>query len=918
MSRKSLLITLLFVLWHGIKANEALSAGSDDTPSKPLSIAQWMLLGNNNPTNLFCIFESENKDTSMGLIVPSATEKIITLTSDTVSVNYTSTANPLTGQHIQLVGADLDASKPWVITQEIPNQPYMLEGIVSGTIHNIATPSSCLYDSNGQPAHSILKMVGISGLEDDKKGVEYTVAAVRGPDGTFGGPASGFALIKNQHYLFKTGRKVKNNSTGKEEDEEIVRYECEVKNQSETISEVACAAPIDYAAFSIADGLDYLEPDALCLYADKELHRVYIGVYAKAKDTATDQQGVRSLAIGRVCNNKIFLDPIATDEFFNAASYVLGSTGRGAWSCVHALSSMNNSGGYKYLLVAGAHDKELCKRMIFSFPVTDRRLMREQSCEKFFKDAAHGTITTSTASTPSYNYDRFNHRFINDQADAAGRKTVNDTALLLGNEVLPADIVAITSRYDAVYVTVKFENDHSAVFHTQAIIDEQGLIAGWTSWQQVTLAKPNILAFKVENQAIRHSLLKHTAGNTNAKWEPSPWISDNDSAQEGTLQKTLKHLLQEHKSRIEAVEPFQGYTPGIGDHSQSGFIIVGTSCISLVQPSHTFKQWNTDAHYVSHDGSLQTKSKDGYGIITLAGGALEAIAPLRSAAIVTDEQQAWLMVGGKHGIALLADQDGNGWPKVAGMGYGFVNLSSSLCFRLVSNMPNVKKIINSQNRWYCVTDTQCCTMQYEESVLNPRVQVLHTHPRGIYDAAVSYDTLLIATPDGLLKNEVSLEQLPQAPEWSWVDSTEGKRVYKLYFATKKDCDTEFDQGSQLYTIVQGPKQCTHIYRYYAHNNTVKKVNDIFFKDESHPFMEILGSTKLFFTDGHNYVIDQLLAQDREQKIVNINPYSINKTYQRSHIMPFCGDSHDKIKGIARDHITGSIYSYSNHAIRIHG
>lgn len=226
-------------------------------------------------------------------------------------------------------------------------------------------------------------------------------------------------------------------------------------------------------------GEDELANDSVRLVWDEKLNRLYIALWIKTGNNEND--GGRSIVVARVnANESLSFSPIAPDSTFadDRLTNVIGVKKADTFAWARKIGIMHTSTGGSYLIISGNVYEEGDKKVnsIYALPLVDN----------LSNTAQHGTLANKN--TPPVN-----GKFT-DPATADGDLLEIDTdrnAILVGAYPLPVPATTLPSDMviigDTVYVSIEEAqgDDYTyapGIFSSQALFDENGKIARWTTW----------------------------------------------------------------------------------------------------------------------------------------------------------------------------------------------------------------------------------------------------------------------------------------------------------------------------------------------------------------------------------------------------------------------------------------------------
>lgn len=548
---------------------------------------------------------------------------------------------------------------------------------------NFGTPTELLSadpaDANGKPSAEICALA--------TDGTTAVFAAVKGSGQPhFGGSGAGIALmVYNQQTTeyevsdeeYSKIQKAIEQATTPEEKKELfgnIKQDNDGKRKrsvtTKSFAQKNKTIPINRESDFLKIGGDLQAiGDKIALHWHEGFRRLYVGLQATSGSTNND--GARAIAVGHIENEQLVLCPIVGADVFRpgACNEIVGAHGAGATVTIHHIASMLTTTFLDYLIVHGGNgDPEHTARRVYALPILN---LKQENGMLHERDLAlQGTLADPKTAQAVYGGKRsklFKGRHFTQPAKSAGQMaTTDDPAACVGAGPLQAGPIAdILVHDDAVYalVTNADQGYQNGVYQSQAIIGPDGVVVSWTmwslgmnmddavSWCAFERKFPNMLAISNRNTISRTS-----------------WHLDQDDEFAAHLN---NQFCKENGGIHELIE---WDTPELG---QPLLCTIGCKTIAL--------------------GHL----KDNSVTVFANNDVLAELGPLSTAEVAIGNT-GWLFVGGVHGLAALADSDGNGWNTADGLKH-FDQLQG-MKFIKVGDYQFVRKIIYDEHYLYILTD----------------------------------------------------------------------------------------------------------------------------------------------------------------------------------------------------------------------
>ncbi len=640
-----------------------------------------------------------------------------------------------------------------------------------------------------------------------------------------------------------------------------------------------------------------IEQDIITMHWDADLARLYIGFGIKTGNAAGD--GARAVVVGRLDDRKLIFEAIAPNAVFEGGlDKIVGLIKEDADPnvrpsvSIHQIKTMFTSTALHYLIVRGGNGvADTNKNVIFALPLVSGN-----------SDLAkNGTIANKrqeiTADNDVFSESKaFLARTLKEPANVRDDMTISgDTPAQVGAGSLNAgDITDMFVRGDTVFVTVgELTNPgRSGMFYSQALLKANGRIKGWTPWQRV--AGTTNQAFGLGLDSATADFIFMTGDNAqDIKTVKRTIWSDGDEQGLQQLTKILSTQFSAVQLGIHGLFDFPQTTPAL--HEIAMLIATGQDKVVLVQTGQEDAQnimqpTQGDAFtniQQFENGSVNAPIDLGTRVVSIAGGALGTVGPIIAAELVRGGpggNNGWLCVGGGQGLAILAQENGQGWTTLGDqLASGFVGLFANnmpKTFKKIGNYRFVRTLISDSNFLYVLTDTQLDRIaltpekivsgNLEAVTIATPVDLAGVSQNGsLSDCIISEKFALLATSAGLFRvgngRDIGTAQDSAAVGWVPVEVNEGiGPITKLIAASKttraQDVAKE-EIGGQVYVLsaYRGKNQA-QINRFAVQNvvgnpigdETIAPFSDIFVEDIPSYFANLGQFKDLFTTDGALY------------------------------------------------------------------
>lgn len=849
--------------------------------------------------------------------------------------------NPLFDQKVKFLNAA--SGSPSIVLDCQPNVIYYFDH-VQGPSHLFSTTPLC--DAQGQESAGIVALDQFIWL---KRNATFICAAVKPQQGNFGDPDSGIALavfdsLEQEIDVDQDNQAEQNQQTNvpekneKKEKQKIRTFFLKTFDLENGDRDGNKALRLDCSssAIDVAHGLDKIFEHATFCW-DYHLLKLYVGLHIKTKHNASEHQGAHAVVMADFSTKPYKFVPIIHGgaHYKNSPLSVFGSNQE---ACVHHIRAMLTSTNLSYLIVVGGKGNEQhTSRQVLALPLVNANTADNHGAQGTIA-AQHCTITESFK-TNTRNHRRTVARLCTEPATTQPQMPVEYNAAVLvgGSYQLPGPIEKLIVREDAVFVVIqKTATNIGGIFHSQPIFDVQGKIAAWTPWQRMgdffgTATDAFVWEYSF-NVAILQDNPKHifkTSLSPNYKKQKDPVPN---------LAYVVSNLFADCGGIANLLD-IPHYFPGISQQHPISFVIAtGQQQIALIelaghQDGSLINYSNDYATNYIHalDGSLaclQEKIIDQQKPVLLvcSGGALDEIGTIQCATIYTTNKQAWLVVGGSRGLAVLADEHGRGWDSSSGLGSHFQGLRSTMRFYKLGDWSFVQKIVADQEHLYILSNQKFYRFNLDPATIvhnNAKPTCLATSDQCsiIFDIGVSKSLALLATNQGIFFNATSTP-IDNADTITWHKSnTDIKgQPYKFVFLTPTGLEHDFSCNGQIFVIAGSMhNNYSYIYRLFidSHHNLQQRTCMLGEPIDQEIF-HFRNFRNVFYTDGLHYLVGHPSQKDDKAQLDFFTAKTISGRNRSFLQIPLHAKKATTITAVIRNATTGKLLIAGDFGLLTHG
>lgn len=790
----------------------------------------------------------------------------ITPEKTTLNITQLDQQNPLYDRGIrQLALMHIDQQDlPAVVVDNKPNQIILFEHTQSSGSSLLITEP--IKDAQGEPAQQLFGLVA--------NDAGYLFSVTQPNNGQMGDQGTGIATIVRGF-------------TGQEQNKMRVFRQISVSSNGG-------ALPFDKNSAQITLTTDPIAAmNNPILHWDNTLQRLFIGISVTTANTAN--AGARAIAVGRIVNGHLQLTAIGPDTLFTSDTndLLIGVRGADQQATIFDITTLHTTTNLAYLVVlAGTEDNKQLRVFPLVHSVTDDALTGTL--------AAQSAVPEKLAVTTSNNIPLVVSTLLPQAAQLPTDIALpTDPAARIGADVqLPGSIEALLVETDGVFVSVVNASDSTlnGVYRSQALFDNLGRIASWTRWQRAYAPDVPVFFGAARMQdatyfAATGTDTTHVNTVTQTAWQ------DAQTTSLASLNTLVNNTVQSSQKNISSVVELVPNTPGlqniallaIGLYNQLMLAQIAQQVddVTRITPAQDFATIQQFNHGVI-DQPVQAT------VLNLSGGELEKIGFISHTAVARNQttDDAWLVVSGTGGIAILADENGKGWSATQGLTSQFGNIGPSSFHFFATNEP-VKKVIADANFLYLLTDTQLlratitpqaiAQKRLNFSAVATTAGLFANSVRGFTDIVISQERALLGTTNGLYQNlpGTNIQTVQNNNSWAEIvlpeSSTSVEQLVPISVSGVPTDVARFNSGMVLVLTADAGADQARVHRLSIMNNQINLLDDRRILTVPSHFIDYAVFARWFATDGvlMGTAFDQAEKQFVRANFLLSEPYGNN-------------------------------------------
>ncbi|MFH1644654.1 MAG: hypothetical protein ABIA74_05800 [bacterium] len=603
------------------------------------------------------------------------------------------------------------------------------------------------------------------------------------------------------------------------------------------------------------------------MYWDSKLQRLFVVLTGATQDNILNTGGAVSVLVGRIgSNGGLILQPVSglVENYFkqnDTGNNVVGfyaNDNNQYYASGYKVKVMHTSTGYSYLILNGGKeylDEGDAKNQVYALPIV--KSGEEQNIGKLAQKDDFTKIIDAADQLLDVDIDS------------------DFTKAWVGNDYLPLlptinDVENLFVVGDSVFVCLSGDRNtgerEAGIFKSTALFDNDGKIFSWTGWQRVMGSTDKVFGAGLDNKTVNTN--NSNSGNGNF------WYLTGDVANKNTVKVTQwgtgdssdkmlgsfvdflgKEFVQGYAG-VHQIFNFDEKTPGFNAFSM--MIATGYKKVVLLETGKVDgTTFNSTTNYADPNVSIIRKDDD----------VLNQIGPIccsEVSRISTAGNYGWIFVGGFGGLAVLSDNNGDGWNTNIGLNdYQFQNILPGFTLKKIGDFSHIRKLVSDpdNNFLYVVTDESIYKIEMDANnfsaagaplVTGTKIN-LPTSIQGTFisDFMICGNLGLLATIYGLFKTE-DLKGTPIIWEEVKINSgipgiglTSLGPIQSLSFLSRlRGGDTA---TGNLYVLAADMSlDLATVYRFYVENDALILIKE---DDARHYFYQIGEFRSNFITDG---------------------------------------------------------------------
>ena len=858
--------------------------------------------------------------------VSRGNNKFVALAPQTITLNNVAQQNPLFDQGI--LALDLFGKKelPLIVTENEPTIVYLFDQFPS--------PENIHLVSAQKVRDSIANVsAGVVSLASSRKA--HVFAAVKPQGGDFGDDNSGIALFVRDFITV-------------EEDGEQKKFRTFFLVDAPTGRQVQNprAIQLDTRSTTVAidNRLSNIE-NVVDMHWDQSSERLYIALQVTAGNNGND--GARAVVVGRLGNNnQLILSSIVPNDAIQANNNIIAARGANEQVSIHKVKTMFTTTALHYLIVVGGNGApDGTQKSVFALPlvsgvnssaglIADKDAVPQDtfSQKEPFRIIARNIMQAATQP--------------NQMIDAD-----NIAARVGGGNLAAGNISDIIVRGDTVFALVfQDNNDKQGVYYSQALFEANGKIKGWTQWQRAVGTVDQIFGAALDPADGSFTLMSGNDENTVNMVKRTVWAEGRNEGLQ-PLQQALSDEFPQTRGGIQGLCNFLPVTPGLNNISLA--IATGLSKVAIIQtgmfddvlvPSKG-NDFNNVEWFENGAITGDVASKT----VIISGGVLDELGPIVAAEVARDGSNGWLFVGGTDGLAVLSQENGDGWDINYQLGDNLAGLVNGMAFKRVGDYSFVKKLVHDGNFLYVLTDIQLDRIDLTRGnvgigdILSVTLAtnnnfVAFANTGGFIDCVISGSFGLLATTAGLFRvgngSNITTAMAETEVLWTPVMTPGGiaSSIQLLAVSQSGRCqDVAKNAGGHVYVLSahQGTNQA-RVNRFAIDGidnnavqaNTIQPFTDLFVENIPAFLLNFGTFEQRFMTDGALYFVARSQGPNRSLGISATSTISVPRAGvagvgNRSMVVPIEFASGTQITGLERNVGSGSWLLSGDFGLRVH-
>lgn len=751
-----------------------------------------------NNHNLFIC----KSDKSLGYLTPYG-ERSFTMAQQ-AQVNGQPSANPLDQKDVKLLA--MIKEQPVIVCQENPDSVYFVTDNPGDRTVLIST--STINDAgNAQGEVNPIKSIealsfAASGTEENVTN-DYLFLAVTGTNAAFGEISSGIAVValaKEFSFIEKLSQRTKK----MEKEKYLSGFHFASLNSVTGSMHNPCAYPIDNRddasnQFNISGGLEAIGPNPI-LYWDQSIRRLYIGLSVKTAAHATDKQGACALAVGRLEGNKLCIEPFASHNILaQLPSSIFSCMGAQKECSIKRLNSIKTSTGTLYLVVGLSSGD--CDHL-YSLPLVDKSNVAE--FKEWTIDPSVGKLASCNADLAITHSEGF--AFTQEVQTVKDIAKPDDARCTIGG-VLPGKILDMQIAGDAVWVALDTQKGFGELFVSYPLFDKQGCIMGWTPWKKGMGNDHPVVRFSYNFFDRSFHLVQKDKDDQlslrKTEWFTFACLNDIAPTNSYSIAHALVKLFEPSQGGIQGVSFVDQFCSGFQDHQGAGLLIAtGLKKVAIAQSSVE----NATNYFDFKDP------------------VLDQLGPINCSVFVKSAYAVWFCVAGPRGLAILTDENGNGFAIDNNFSTYFTLCQSGLYhWKKIESPSSIKKLIAADGSLYCVCNDSIHRIDFENTAQSRAIMQLNDVVKSavITDCLIDASSILLGTSKGFF---AAKRESDDNNFFTQIELLDSEAVIRLHAVPASGNQGLFSNMSQIYVMVGSQaKGRSFVYRFALKDNELTLV-----------------------------------------------------------------------------------------------